>query len=197
MQEKSSSFGHCSINIKAGRSSHYQLFRDDLVMLEPIRRAWWVTSSYSPANHGCHYVVYCDDLAFNGKRWIIAVRKACSMAALDKRARQKLLVYATSNRRHLLPQLMKTMWAFIMGKLMKSIRMRRLMKPCRCLDRTELWLSFHPDDPACVFGYLLRIIWRKQVCPLMKQKPLPCALPVNAVDVLGAWRINLVGILLA
>src|SRR5690606_41413152 len=54
-----------------------------------------------PADCDCRYVVYCDDLAFNGQDESYRTLKSVLDGALDSE-QDKLLVYATSNRRHLL-----------------------------------------------------------------------------------------------
>lgn len=119
-----------------------EVARDDLVMLEPIRQAVRKLNERLP-NHGCHYVIYCDDLAFNGQDENYRTLKSILDGALDSE-QDKLLVYATSNRRHLLPQLMKDNVSIYNGQTDEVNPYETIDETVSLSDRFGLWLAFHP-----------------------------------------------------
>lgn len=119
-----------------------EVTRDDLVMLEPIRQAIRNLSEQKP-QHGCHYVVYCDDLAFNGQDENYRTLKSVLDGALDSE-QDKLLVYATSNRRHLLPQMMKDNVTIYNGQTDEVNPYETIDETVSLSDRFGLWLSFYP-----------------------------------------------------
>ena len=57
-----------------------------------------------------------------------------------------LLIYATSNRRHLMPELMRENLEAQMRLMAKSIRAKRPRKKVSLSERFGLWLSFYPFD---------------------------------------------------
>lgn len=119
-----------------------EVSRDDLVMLEPIRHAIKELNQRLP-NHGCRYVVYCDDLAFNGQDENYRTLKSILDGALDSE-NENLLVYATSNRKHLLPQLMKDNVNIYNGQTDEVNPYETIDETVSLSDRFGLWLSFHP-----------------------------------------------------
>lgn len=123
-----------------------EVARDDLVMLEPIRQAVRNLTEREP-NHGCHYIVYCDDLAFNGQDENYRTLKSILDGALDSE-QDKLLVYATSNRRHLLPQLMKDNVSIYNGQTDEVNPYETIDETVSLSDRFGLWLAFHPMPQA-------------------------------------------------
>lgn len=118
-----------------------EIARDDLVMLDKIRAA----IKALPADCGCRYVVYCDDLAFNSQDESYRTLKSVLDGALDSE-QDKLLVYATSNRRHLLPQLMKDNVNIYNGQTDEVNPYETIDETVSLSDRFGLWLSFHPMD---------------------------------------------------
>ena len=118
-----------------------EIARDDLQMLDKIRAA----INALPADCGCRYVVYCDDLAFNGQDESYRTLKSVLDGALDSE-QDKLLVYATSNRRHLLPQLMKDNVNIYNGQTDEVNPYETIDETVSLSDRFGLWLSFHPMD---------------------------------------------------
>ena len=110
-------------------------------MLDKIR----VAINALPADCGCRYVVYCDDLAFNGQDESYRTLKSVLDGALDSE-QDKLLVYATSNRRHLLPQLMKDNVNIYNGQTDEVNPYETIDETVSLSDRFGLWLSFHPMD---------------------------------------------------
>lgn len=116
-----------------------EVARDDLQMLDKIRRA----ISELPENSTCRYIVYCDDLAFNGQDENYRTLKSVLDGALDSE-QDKLLVYATSNRRHLLPQLMKDNINIYDGQTDEVNPYETIDETVSLSDRFGLWLSFYP-----------------------------------------------------
>ena len=80
-----------------------EVARDELLHLDKIRHAIKTAAESGNTNR---YIIYCDDLAFNAQDENYRTLKSVLDGALDSE-QNNLLVYATSNRRHLLPQLMK------------------------------------------------------------------------------------------
>ena len=88
-------------------------------------------------------MVYCDDLAFNGQDENYRTLKSVLDGALDSE-QDKLMVYATSNRRHLLPQLMKDNVSIYNGQTDEVNPYETIDETVSLSDRFGLWLSFHP-----------------------------------------------------
>lgn len=118
-----------------------EIARDDLLVLDKIRAA--INKLFETCN--CRYVVYCDDLAFNGQDESYRTLKSVLDGSLDSE-QDKLLVYATSNRRHLLPQLMKDNVNIYDGQTDEVNPYETIDETVSLSDRFGLWLSFHPMD---------------------------------------------------
>ncbi|AMN49938.1 ATP-binding protein [Psychrobacter sp. P2G3] len=116
-----------------------EIARDDLLVLDKIRAA----INELPADCGSRYVVYCDDLAFNGQDESYRTLKSVLDGSLDSE-QDKLLVYATSNRRHLLPQLMKDNVNIYDGNTDEVNPYETIDETVSLSDRFGLWLSFYP-----------------------------------------------------
>ncbi|WP_227430865.1 ATP-binding protein [Psychrobacter sp. I-STPA6b] len=116
-----------------------EVARDDLQMLDKIRHA----ISALPESCDCRYIIYCDDLAFNGQDENYRTLKSVLDGALDSE-QDKLLVYATSNRRHLLPQLMKDNVNIYDGQTDEVNPYETIDETVSLSDRFGLWLSFYP-----------------------------------------------------
>lgn len=116
-----------------------EIARDDLLVLDKIR----ASINELPADCGCRYVVYCDDLAFNGQDESYRTLKSVLDGSLDSE-QDKLLVYATSNRRHLLPQLMKDNVNIYDGQTDEVNPYETIDETVSLSDRFGLWLSFYP-----------------------------------------------------
>lgn len=127
-----------------------EIARDDLKMLDKIRTA----IKALPADCKCRYVVYCDDLAFNGQDESYRTLKSVLDGSLDSE-QDKLLVYATSNRRHLLPQLMKDNINIYNGQTDEVNPYETIDETVSLSDRFGLWLSFHPMDQN-TYLYIVR-----------------------------------------
>ncbi len=118
-----------------------EIARDDLLVLDKIRAA----INKLPNDCHCRYVVYCDDLSFNGQDESYRTLKSVLDGALDSE-QDKLLVYATSNRRHLLPQLMKDNLNIYNGQTDEVNPYETIDETVSLSDRFGLWLSFQPMD---------------------------------------------------
>ena len=118
-----------------------EIARDDLLMLDKIRAA----INELPSDCNCRYVVYCDDLSFNGQDESYRTLKSVLDGALDSE-QDKLLVYATSNRRHLLPQMMKDNLNIYNGQTDEVNPYETIDETVSLSDRFGLWLSFGPMD---------------------------------------------------
>ncbi|TXD98264.1 ATP-binding protein [Psychrobacter frigidicola] len=116
-----------------------EIARDDLLVLDKIRAA----INALPADCHCRYVVYCDDLAFNGQDESYRTLKSVLDGSLDSE-QDNLLVYATSNRRHLLPQLMKDNVNIYNGQTDEVNPYEEIDETVSLSDRFGLWLSFYP-----------------------------------------------------
>ncbi|WP_201585327.1 ATP-binding protein [Psychrobacter jeotgali] len=116
-----------------------EIARDDLLVLDKIRAA----INELPADCGCRYIVYCDDLAFNGQDESYRTLKSVLDGSLDSE-QDKILVYATSNRRHLLPQMMKDNLNIYDGQTDEVNPYETIDETVSLSDRFGLWLSFHP-----------------------------------------------------
>lgn len=116
-----------------------EVSRDDLQVLDKIRQA----INELPEDTSCRYIVYCDDLAFNGQDENYRTLKSVLDGALDSE-QDKLLVYATSNRRHLLPQLMKDNVNIYDGQTDEVNPYETIDETVSLSDRFGLWLSFYP-----------------------------------------------------
>lgn len=116
-----------------------EIARDDLLVLDKIRAA----INQLPDSCNCRYVVYCDDLAFNGQDESYRTLKSVLDGSLDSE-QDKLLVYATSNRRHLLPQLMKDNINIYNGQTDEVNPYETIDETVSLSDRFGLWLSFYP-----------------------------------------------------
>lgn len=91
------------------------------------------------------FILYCDDLAFDanepGYRALKAVLDGSIAAPGDK-----LLIYATSNRRHLMPEYQDDNLPLLRGG---EIHPREAVEERVSLsERFGLWLSFHAFDQA-------------------------------------------------
>lgn len=117
-----------------------EVARDDLVHLPQIR----ALISDRPEK----FIVYCDDLAFNGEDENYRALKSALDGSVQSSS-GNVLIYATSNRRHLLPEFMhenlpvtRTDAAFS-GEIHPQ---ESVEEKVSLSDRFGLWLAFHPMD---------------------------------------------------
>ncbi|MCZ6656835.1 MAG: ATP-binding protein [Gammaproteobacteria bacterium] len=88
------------------------------------------------------YLLFCDDLSFEADDASFKVLKSALEGSIFKSS-SNLLIYATSNRRHLLPETMSDNESatFVEGELHQS---EAVEEKISLSDRFGLWLSFYP-----------------------------------------------------
>lgn len=88
------------------------------------------------------FIIYLDDLSFESNDGSYKALKACLEGSLQAQP-GNVLIYATSNRRHLMPETMKDNLDSTMvdGQLHPSDSIEEKVS---LSDRFGLWLSFHP-----------------------------------------------------
>jgi len=93
-----------------------------------------------------HYIVYMDDLSFEADDESYKSLKAVLEGSIQAQP-QNVVIYATSNRRHLMPESMKDNLDSHMedGQLHPSDAIEEKVS---LSDRFGLWLSFHPFTQA-------------------------------------------------
>lgn len=91
-----------------------------------------------------HYIVFCDDLAFDEHDSTYRALKTVLDGSLAA-APANLLIYATSNRRHLVPERLRDNQdaQAIEGEIHQS---EAVEEKISLSERFGLWLSFHPYD---------------------------------------------------
>ena len=89
-----------------------------------------------------HFVVFCDDLSFEAGEGDYRVLKSVLDGSLE-RAPDNVLLYATSNRRHLVPERQSDNenWQMVDGELHPN---EAVEDKIALSDRFGLWLSFYP-----------------------------------------------------
>ncbi len=117
-----------------------EVARDDLAHLSQIR----ALISGRPEK----FIIYCDDLAFNAEDENYRALKSALDGSVQSNS-GNVLIYATSNRRHLLPEFMhenqtitRTDAAF-QGEIHPQ---EAVEEKVSLSDRFGLWLNFHPMD---------------------------------------------------
>lgn len=94
------------------------------------------------ADDGRRFIVYLDDLSFEANDDSYKALKACLEGSLQPQP-ENVILYATSNRRHLMPESMKDNLdsSMVDGQLHPSDSIEEKIS---LSDRFGLWLSFHP-----------------------------------------------------
>ncbi|GAB6040757.1 ATP-binding protein [Endothiovibrio diazotrophicus] len=98
------------------------------------------------------FVIFCDDLTFESGDPVYKSLKSVLEGSIERPPRN-VLVYATSNRRHLRPEYMEDNRAshIVDGELHYADAIEESIS---LSDRFGLWLSFHPADQP---GYLAMV----------------------------------------
>lgn len=112
-----------------------EMGRDELLHLDELGQI------LANSSNDCKYIVYCDDLAFNSQDENYRTLKSVLDGSLA--SDEQILVYATSNRRHLLPQLMKDNISIYNGQTDEVNPYETIDETVSLSDRFGLWLSFH------------------------------------------------------
>ncbi len=117
-----------------------EIERDDLSDLPKIQKL----IEHRPEK----YIVYCDDLAFNAEDENYRSLKSVLDGSLQSGS-SNFIIYATSNRRHLLPEFMheNTPVTKVDVPQYKELHPQEAIEEKISLsDRFGLWLSFYPMD---------------------------------------------------
>ena len=113
-----------------------QIPKDDLHLLPDI------TDDIHDHNH--HFIIYCDDLTFNQEQGDYRLLKSTMEGTLEKPP-ANVLIYATSNRRHLMPEQMADNLNH--RESSDEASSAEAVEECLSLaDRFGLSLSFNPMD---------------------------------------------------
>ena len=137
---------HASINVNrkpADRLKLIEIHREDIEGL-PLLMALLRSSAF-------HFIVFCDDLSFDGNDTSYKSLKAVLEGGIEGRP-DNVILYATSNRRHLLPRDMME------NERSTAINPGEAVEEKVSLsDRFGLWLGFHrcsqDEYLAMVKGY--------------------------------------------
>jgi predicted AAA+ superfamily ATPase len=94
-----------------------------------------------------HFIVFCDDLSFDeGEPGYKALKSALDGSVAQ--SSQNLLIYATSNRRHLLPEYMKENLSYQHQEDGEVHPGEVVEEKISLSERFGLWLSFYPFTQA-------------------------------------------------
>lgn len=89
-----------------------------------------------------HFILYCDDLSFEADDASYKALKVVLDGSLSKTS-DNILIYATSNRRHLLPEYMEE--NVTSQNIKNELHLNEAIEEKLSLsERFGLWLSFHP-----------------------------------------------------
>ena len=91
------------------------------------------------------FIVFCDDLSFEEGEDSYKALKTALDGGLSRRA-DNVLVYATSNRRHLMPEYMDDNANTTTGRGGEIHAKEAVEEKVSLSDRFGLWLSFYPFD---------------------------------------------------
>lgn len=115
-----------------------EIERDDLADLAKIKQTIQDRTE--------KFIIYCDDLAFNAEDENYRSLKSVLDGALES-GHQNFLIYATSNRRHLLPEFMHEntpIKHFDVPQYTELHPQEAIEEKISLSDRFGLWLSFYP-----------------------------------------------------
>ncbi|MEX7493679.1 ATP-binding protein, partial [Acinetobacter baumannii] len=117
-----------------------EIERDDLADLPKIQKII--------QNRPEKYIVYCDDLAFNAEDENYRSLKSVLDGSLQSGS-TNFIIYATSNRRHLLPEFMHENTPVTKVDVPQYTELHpqeAIEEKISLSDRFGLWLSFYPMD---------------------------------------------------
>jgi len=120
-------------------------YRDDglrLVEVSKGRLAWLPEIVNRLRDAPYRFLLFCDDLSFESDDASYKELKSALEGSMF-RSSGNVLIYATSNRRHLLPEYMSdnTQASYVQGELHQS---EAVEEKISLSDRFGLWLSFYP-----------------------------------------------------
>ncbi|RJE69885.1 AAA family ATPase, partial [Acinetobacter sp. JS678] len=117
-----------------------EIERDDLADLPKVQKLI--------QNRPEKYIVYCDDLAFNAEDENYRSLKSVLDGSLQSGS-SNFIIYATSNRRHLLPEFMHENTPVTKVDVPQYTELHpqeAIEEKISLSDRFGLWLSFYPMD---------------------------------------------------
>lgn len=126
--------------------------REDLRHLSQISKA---------IDNDNKYIIFCDDLAFNSQDESYRSLKSILDGSLDNK--DNILIYATSNRRHLLPQLMKDNVNIYNGQTDEVNPYETIDETASLSDRFGLWLSFYPTNQDLYLQIVAHFLNKHQI----------------------------------
>ncbi|UTB62049.1 ATP-binding protein [Acinetobacter baumannii] len=112
------------------------------------------------------FIVYCDDLAFNAEDENYRSLKSVLDGSLQSGS-SNFIIYATSNRRHLLPEFMHEntpVTRVDCPAIYRVASTRSIEEKISLSDRFGMWLSFYPMDQTCI-NHCRTLSWLKQILP--------------------------------
>ncbi len=135
------------------------------------------------------YVIYCDDLSFEANDSGYKSLKVMLDGSLD-RIPDNLLVYATSNRRHLIPEYQRDNQdsAIIDGELHHG---EAVEEKISLSERFGLWLAFHPfsqDDYLYIVDHWLQHFGVMNSSEETRRQALRWALEHGSRSGRSAWQ---------
>lgn len=137
------------------------------------------------------FILYCDDLSFDeGDSSYRALKSALdgSVAAQP----DNMLIYATSNRRHLLPERFSDNAGYTQGPNGDLHPSETVEEKISFSDRFGLWLSFHPfsqDEYLAIVAHWLRVFGcTDEQVPSARNEALQWALHRGSRSGRTAWQ---------
>lgn len=129
---------HCAVNDEVAELILIEIHREDISSLSQLLPVLRENSDY-------RFILFCDDLSFDGQDDTYKSLKALLEGGLEGRP-DNVLFYATSNRRHLMPRDM------IENERSTAINPAEAVEEKVSLsDRFGLWLGFHNCDQDTYF----------------------------------------------
>ncbi len=144
------------------------------------------------SNKKAHFILYCDDLSFEADDPSYKAIKVVLDGSLSQ-APDNILIYATSNRRHLLPEMMSDNVASqnIHGELHLN---EAIEEKLSLSERFGVWLAFHPFDQqqylAIVDYWLRKLDYQTSDIDIVRKASLKWALEHGSRSGRSAWQFT-------
>jgi uncharacterized protein len=136
-----------------------------------------------------YFILYCDDLSFEADDASYKALKVVLDGSLSNTS-DNILIYATSNRRHLLPEYMSDNVASKM--VSEELHLNEAIEEKISLsERFGLWLSFHPfnqDQYLEIVDYWLKKLGNDNYDETVKKASLKWALERGSRSGRSAWQ---------
>lgn len=134
-----------------------EIERDDLCDLPEIQQLI--------QNRKEKFIVYCDDLAFNAEDENYRSLKSVLDGSLQSGS-NNFIIYATSNRRHLLPEFMHENTPVLKADVPQHHELHpqeAIEEKISLSDRFGLWLSFHPMDQKLYLEIVAHYLMKAEI----------------------------------